>query len=514
MKKINKKILLTTIGGVASFAVITPIILISSLTINTTSTNTNSSNNNNTDGNTNNPSGNDKGGNTSGNTDGNTDEKNPGGDSGQGNQGGNTSGDNSGSDTNKKITPTLSSEMKLVGSFGDLISTDGSFKNVGELFTNRINNDETLKQKLITNYKDFTDEHKTNLNISIITPNQNNTWGGSQTYQTWSAKPNTQNVFYSYSSTKINFSSLSDLKTQLSDSNNLKTIMQQAGRTNANSNTYTLEADSKIWLDANKDYLSINIKETNAQGSTSTNLNLKLPVSDLSLVILGSKVTVSSNDPNLIEPITQDFTVNYDIGINSKVVLANTFVKGLILNYPYVEANQVVKEFGFVKSSSGQSVVLNNELIGQTTQVFNSVFTNPKLSTKSSDNKTSLSFDVVPASGYFWEDGTNTTRKISIDDLSITPGFTHTGSVPNELLNKTLDEFKNQLSNATILTNLQNSIKTSMTSDKNYPINPSAVTIDTQTVAKIGNSPILKASISDSNKSINLLIWLPNVALK
>ena len=372
MKKISKKILLATLG-IAGFATITPVIL-TSCSISTNSP-TNPDNPNNPD----NPS-------------------------------------------TTKVVPEVANNIETVGSVADLFDNQGQLVNVGELFNNKVNSSDELKKQLITNYDKFTQEQKDNteIKISTETPSGDLTWGGTTPVATWNTAQ-TEVVYYDINSPEINVSSAKDLKTKL-DANKLKEIMSQANRADAENMTYSLVETSQIGLDANKDYVNINVNEAPASG-TAKSLNLKLPVSDLNLVVDSSKVSIVSKNPQIVESKEATITLDYNIGIDSKVVLPTTFNKAITLDSPDITPENVVTKLGFVETavtttSSTSAINLNSDFIGQTTQIFNTTFANPTLN----ENNTTLYFDATPTTGHYWIDGTNTTKQVAIEGLTITPG--------------------------------------------------------------------------------------------
>ncbi len=379
MRKISKKILLTTLG-ITGFAVATPLILTSC------------------------------GDNTSTQGEGSMNSDTPSG----------------------KITPTFNSSLEVIGTIESLFDTQGNFVDVGALFTNRIKENATLKSKLISNYSSFTKEQQDSLVVSITTNKQTDIqWGGTTSYTQWGATANIEVVYYSIGSQQLDVSSPKDLKNQLTTTK-LKQIMTEIGSPNASqpNATYVLESNSQIAFDSQKDYVNIHVKES--FNNSTKDINLRIPVSDLNLVLKDANVSVTSSNSN-VQPTTATLTLDYNVGIDPTVHLKPEFSQNIQVdaNSQINDVNAVLEKLGFIKyniintaSSSQVSLKstntpsLDNEKIGETTQVFNTQFSNPILTNNVGSH--SLSFDAVPTNGHYWTDGTRTSRKVSINNLKIT----------------------------------------------------------------------------------------------
>ncbi|WP_412032559.1 P35 family lipoprotein [Malacoplasma muris] len=380
MRKISKKILLTTLG-ITSFAIATPLILTSC-----------GDNTNNTQG------------------------------------GGSTNPD---TPSGQKITPTLNANFEVIGTIESLFDVQGNLVDVGNLFTKMVKENPSLKSKVISNYSSFTKEQQDSLVVQITTNKQTDIqWGGTTSYESWGATAN-EVVYYSIGSQQLDVSSPKDLKNQLT-AEKLKQIMTEIGSSNAPepNATYALESNSQIAFDAKKDYVNIHVKET--FNSTTKDINLRIPVSDLNLVLKNATVNVTSSDSNVL-PTTATLALDYNVGIDPTVHLIPEFSHDIQVDADSQinDVNAVLEKLGFMKynrvnkaSSSEVSLKsattpsLDNEKIGETTQVFNTQFSNPNL--KKNNGKYSLSFDAVPTNGHYWVDGTTTSRKVSINNLNIT----------------------------------------------------------------------------------------------
>lgn len=378
-----------------------------------------------------------------------------------------------------KIVPKLQSHFELVGSVSDLFNSNKELTNIGDLFTSKINNSEELKWQLISNYYEFSDAQKEKLNIKITTSDSstgNTKWGGTTDFKTWST--NAQVVNYNINLPAFDITNGYDLKTQLSDATKLKEIMKNSGRTNANNaaTTYTLVDSSQIQIDNYKDYFNINVSET--LNNTTTQLNLKLPVSDINLIASNAKVSVSHSDSNLVETKEAAISLSYNVGIDNTVVLPSSFNKTLTLDTTEITVASVINKLGFnaitvrtTASNSDVPILLNNEKIAETTQIFNVQFGNPRLS---NDNK-KLMFDIAPTDNHYFNDGSNNTKVVSIDGLTIT-----SKPVPNDAIfasnftvadtynlnnyTASLDNFKAWVASGTVRTTLINTVKTKIAS--------------------------------------------------
>lgn len=320
----------------------------------------------------------------------------------------------------------------MIGTIESLFDTQGNLVDVGALFTQMIKDNPSLKSKVISNYSSFTKEQQDSIVVQITTNKQTDIqWGGTTTYETWGATANIEVVYYNIGSQQLDVSSPKDLKNQLT-AEKLKQIMTEIGSSNAPepSATYALEANSQIAFDAKKDYVNIHVKET--FNNNTKDINLRIPVSDLNLVLKDAAVNVTSSNSN-VQPTTATLSLDYNVGIDPTVHLIPEFSHDVQVdaNPQINDVNAVLEKLGFIKynkvnieSSSQVSLKsattssLDNEKIGETTQIFNTQFSNPQLTNNT--GKHSLSFDAVPMNGHYWTDGTTASRRLSINNLNIT----------------------------------------------------------------------------------------------
>lgn len=365
-----------------------------------------------------------------GSNNGGSDNNGSGGGSNPGGSGGGTGGNSSTS----KVTPKLQSKISLVGSLSNIY--DGKTDTNDLLATDIKNNPE----KVFTNYDELKGK---NFTITVDGEfSKDSTWSGdnyskdSYGKSSWGSTTidADKTIYYNSKSSQIDISSLNDLKTKLSN-DFLKNAFKEAGVT-IEDNT-TLSVSNKLGL-TDGDLLHVNIV-ANTSAKAITNYDLQIPVSDINLDIQKCNITISGND---VETVNQEVEINYNIGIQDKMTYTGpTDVQQLdttatetsvMTKLGFVKISKVVQKNSFNISREGEStdataINLDSDKIGQTFGIYNTTFSNPKLtleestpSTQAGETNTNyltykMTVDGTPNSGYYFEDGTNTSKSFSFD---------------------------------------------------------------------------------------------------
>lgn len=421
----------------------------------------------------------------------------------------------------KTITPQIATDFTYIGSFSDLFTADNKIQNVGNVISQKVQASEQLKAHLITNYVDFNRAQKDSLNIVVTTPNDVS-WGGTKAYADWKPQDSANIVYYAAKSPKISVASAAALKTYL-QATQLKQIMVDAGRITADSsNNYAIVNDDKAELDTHKDYLDVSVQETS--GATTTNLDLRIPVSDIQLVFSGqnAKVSVrSSEESTLVSAATADLnTLSYSVGIDSNVYLDPAFNRSVILDNLDMSPMNIASSLGLTTNSNSTQVI-NDERIAELTQVFNATFTWPV--TLYDSKNTTLYFSATPDSGYTWTDGSTSIKLIEFDSLKVSPGFLSTQNIPSFISGQvnypTLNDFKNNWNSNGVKRLRDNQIKSQLNShnSNDYPNNIGLSYLGDDSIVVNNNHPVVFYKISNSPNEIltnfNLAITLTTVTI-
>ncbi|BAC44531.1 hypothetical protein D8X55_04540 [Malacoplasma penetrans] len=305
---------------------------------------------------------------------------------------------------NQKVTPKLKSSINFSGDLGKIYDSSSG--------TNRKTTDTLLEEEftknpdlIFTNAKELEDkDFKIEVDGGFDT---NNAWTGTPYSGTGGWKTSVlRSVFYAESLSSIDITSLNDLKTKL-DNATISKIITAASLQFSNT-TYTVQNQLSL---ENGDLLHVNVLGTIGNSSRSFTLDLQIPISDLNLVIPNLSISVSGTDVELIDK--QEVNLDFNIGINENTNFnqgATTLTKDNV-----VDADKALVALGYATTSNNVTT-LNNTKISSAIGIYNCTFSASTVVLKSTDTNTyTINLVAKPNTEYVWEDGTNTSKIISLD---------------------------------------------------------------------------------------------------
>ncbi|WPL38518.1 P35 family lipoprotein [Malacoplasma iowae] len=255
----------------------------------------------------------------------------------------------SSSQSTTKVTPKIKSDIKIVGKFSDLVSSDNS-ATTDQLISKDLEKD---LSKVVENSKDIKGGKVVfKSNLSEEDKKFNN---GTKDYNTWKTSAASNVVYYSSTSSQLDVKSTKDLNTQISSK--LTDIMNASGFTNASNKDFKLNDDNKIGVD--KDLLHISVTATDKVGAKQTTpIDLVLPSSNINYVPEKATIEISGDNVNTIN---QSVKFTYDVGINSNVNKITDKNIGVDEGQQADNADAVLKALGW--NSSAEVILKNSNIV-------------------------------------------------------------------------------------------------------------------------------------------------------
>ncbi|EGZ31070.1 P35 family lipoprotein [Malacoplasma iowae] len=329
----------------------------------------------------------------------------------------------SASQTVTKVTPKIKSDITLVGKFSDLVSVDADMstdqlisKDLQEDLSKVVDNSEQLNGAKVTFNSNLSEEDK-KFN------------DGTKDYSEWKVSASSNVVYYSSTSPQLNVKSTKDLNTQITT--NLDEIIKKTGFTDASTKDFKLNGSNKIGIDNDKLHVSVTATDKGAGKAEPTEIDLVIPTSDINFTPEKSTVEISGTN---VDTKKQQVTFKYDVGIDSTVNYTKTTID-LEAGKDITNGTDVLEALGWNKAASVQSKQLSrnalmstfaggqkagtddidSQKMGNDIGVFNSKFTNFQvIETEKGSGLYNLTVSATPNEGYLWDDGTNTTKNLTI----------------------------------------------------------------------------------------------------
>ncbi|WPL39444.1 P35 family lipoprotein [Malacoplasma iowae] len=353
----------------------------------------------------------------------------------------------SSSQSTTKVTPKIKSDIKIVGKFSDLVSSDNS-ATTDQLISKDLEKD---LSKVVENSKDIKGGKVVfKSNLSEEDKKFNN---GTKDYNTWKTSAASNVVYYSSTSSQLDVKSTKDLNTQISSK--LTDIMNASGFTNASNKDFKLNDDNKIGVD--KDLLHISVTATDKVGAKQTTpIDLVLPSSNINYVPEKATIEISGDNVNTIN---QSVKFTYDVGINSNVNKITDKNIGVDEGQQADNADAVLKALGWNSSAevilknsnivkldniSGNKLIsktasskINSQKMGESIGIFNTKFTDFTVTKNDSSDNYKITVKGTPNSGYSWDDNTTSTKEFILSDDS---NITVKNATLNNASNKDVDK--------------------------------------------------------------------------
>ncbi|WPL41509.1 P35 family lipoprotein [Malacoplasma iowae] len=252
---------------------------------------------------------------------------------------------------------------------------------------------------------------------------------GKTEYSTWKTNASQNVVYYSSTSPQLTVKSTKDLNTQLTPTA-LSVIMKKAGFTSSENKDFKLNNENKIGVDKDMLHVSVTATDKGGKKASSTDVDLVIPTSDINFA--PDKATVEISGAN-VNTKKQQVTFKYDVGIDSTVnftkktidldagknitngtdVLEALGWKQAIVAGKQLSRNALMSTF-VEKEGTGTNEI-NSEKMGNDIGVFNSKFTNFKVTeTQSGSGLYDLTVSASPNEGYQWDDGTKDQKELTI----------------------------------------------------------------------------------------------------
>ncbi|WPL39442.1 P35 family lipoprotein [Malacoplasma iowae] len=326
------------------------------------------------------------------------------------------------SQTVTKVTPKIKSDITIVGKFSDLVSVEAGTttdqlisKDLQEDLSKVVDNSGEIKNAKVTFNSNLSEEDK-KFN------------DGKTEYNTWKTSASQNVVYYSSTSPQLNVKSTKDLNTQITSS--LNEIMKSAGFSGASNKDFKLNNVNKIGVD--KDMLHVSVTATDkGPGKTGpTEIDLVIPTSDINFTPEKSTVEISGTN---VDTKKQQVTFKYDVGIDSTVNYTKKTIdldagKNITNGTDVLEAlgwkqvsaaNKQLSRHAlisaFVEKQDSGTNDINSEKMGNDIGVFNSKFTNFKVTETGGDSGLyNLTVSATPNDGYQWDDGTKVQKELTI----------------------------------------------------------------------------------------------------
>ncbi|WPL38517.1 P35 family lipoprotein [Malacoplasma iowae] len=326
------------------------------------------------------------------------------------------------SQTVTKVTPKIKSDITIVGKFSDLVSTtDGTTtdqlisQDLQKDLSKVLENSNEIKEAKVTFNSNLTDEDK-KFN------------DGKTEYSTWKTNASQNVVYYSSTSPQLTVKSTKDLNAHITT--NLNEIMKKAGFASSENKDFKLNDVNKIGVDKDMLHVSVTATDKGGKKASSTDVDLVIPTSDINFA--PDKATVEISGTN-VNTKNQQVTFKYDVGIDSTVNYTKTNIdldagKNITNGIDVLEAlgwKQAIvagKQLSrnalmstFVEKEGTGTNEINSEKMGNDIGVFNSKFTNFKVTeTQSGSGLYDLTVSASPNEGYQWDDGTKDQKELKI----------------------------------------------------------------------------------------------------
>ncbi|KFB07707.1 P35 family lipoprotein [Malacoplasma iowae] len=327
------------------------------------------------------------------------------------------------SQTVTKVTPKIKSDITIVGKFSDLVSTtDGTTtdqlisQDLQKDLSKVLENSNEIKETKVTFNSNLTDEDK-KFN------------DGTKDYSEWKTNASQNVVYYSSTSPQLTVKSTKDLNTQLTPTA-LSDIMKKAGFTSSENKDFKLNNENKIGVDKDMLHVSVTATDKGGKKASPTNVDLVIPTSDINFA--PDKATVEISGAN-VNTKNQQVTFKYDVGIDSTVNFTKTTIDldagknitngtDVLEALGWKQASVASKQLSrnalmstFVEKEGTGTNEINSEKMGNDIGVFNSKFTNFKVTeTQNGSGLYNLTVSAIPNDGYQWDDGTKDQKELTI----------------------------------------------------------------------------------------------------